>query len=694
MEKEAIRPPDQRPLSGLQIERLAKVVQLDPAVLKGLSYLDVTDKFKWHFEWPWRNHHKICGRVVKKDPVTGEELPVPFATVHVQDTDSSWISYAPKGSDWLWHYPIRQHRDTIATTRTDECGNFCVWVPWYTIEWIRTWHREIICDPFIRPKIKDYLPPLEFEKPTWPPKFGPGPDPQPDWKKVLGLPSATAENFFGKQLMTRLASGQIPDKLLQKQLTDQIEMRAFSSELKPTLPEEFQMALQHQDLDKGLEAIHAAVGLHTGVDIKQLGKFDPNKVIGPFWRCREVVWAEWQPHFDVPDITFEVLQDTNGDGVEEVIYHEGFFDVRWDAGALPNVKLVASPRAIAIRTCHGPKILCGDQPGILTAGNMPINDLGYVSNDGYAIRPNRPQPASVSSPIGISNGIDAQTPFCYALPIFGCVNIPNAQHYLVEYDTGDGLGFRPFKGLTWPITVVVGGAVTHPTVSPDSAGWYPVLPDVPGTTRIPEHQILAWPTWNYPNGKYVLRVKVATSADKSITTLSDPVTIQVDNSAPTITYSTLAWGEDGVAFPNNLLVPCPMIKRGAVPKKVFVKVEFEVFSDHYRNSGLSSNGCGDGSNFILESLKLINAANGNDPVTAPSGHWHTSVGQHGIKYSAILSLESTASPGAYLISSSATSRSMNPDGLDNSSTDHWFTDNTFPTITAYSEHRIAVVNEN
>ncbi len=52
---------------------------------------------------------------------------------------------------------------------------------------------------------------------------------------------------------------------------------------------------------------------------------------GPFKRCFDVFVPKWVPMLDVPDITFRVLQDTNGDGVEEQVYGEAFFQVRWDA---------------------------------------------------------------------------------------------------------------------------------------------------------------------------------------------------------------------------------------------------------------------------------------------------------------------------------------------------------------------------
>ena len=80
-------PPDQRKLTKTQAARLGALAKLRSEDLVGLTVAQITDKFKWKVIPEFLFFRRICGRVVKKDPVTGVEYPVPFATVHVQDTD-------------------------------------------------------------------------------------------------------------------------------------------------------------------------------------------------------------------------------------------------------------------------------------------------------------------------------------------------------------------------------------------------------------------------------------------------------------------------------------------------------------------------------------------------------------------------------------------------------------------------------
>ncbi|HEX8906352.1 MAG TPA: hypothetical protein VF771_16000, partial [Longimicrobiaceae bacterium] len=80
-------PPDRRPLGDMQARRLSQVTGLDASELAGSSALEISDKFSWQLDPALLRFRRVCGRVVKKDPATGEERPVPFATVHVEDTD-------------------------------------------------------------------------------------------------------------------------------------------------------------------------------------------------------------------------------------------------------------------------------------------------------------------------------------------------------------------------------------------------------------------------------------------------------------------------------------------------------------------------------------------------------------------------------------------------------------------------------
>jgi hypothetical protein len=112
------------------------------------------------------------------------------------------------------------------------------------------------------------------------------------------------------------------------------------------------------------------------------------------------------PLLDVPDITFRVTQDVDGDGDQDVIYAESHFDVRWNSGNIPDVTLYADPIAVAGLTCDTPEVPCENVPAITFAGLMPLvnppapaapyHDAGSGEAPnfalGYARRPNRPHP--------------------------------------------------------------------------------------------------------------------------------------------------------------------------------------------------------------------------------------------------------------------------------------------------------------
>jgi hypothetical protein len=68
---------------------------------------------------------------------------------------------------------------------TDECGEFCVWVPRWDIDWILRWRRERFCFPFERPSIIDLLEDLPIPVERVPRRPWPEPDPPFDLGRVL-----------------------------------------------------------------------------------------------------------------------------------------------------------------------------------------------------------------------------------------------------------------------------------------------------------------------------------------------------------------------------------------------------------------------------------------------------------------------------------------------------------------------------
>ena len=96
---------------------------------------------------------------------------VPNATVHVEDTDCSFLGLFPvEDPAWWWFWPIFCQREVIATTMTDECGNFCVCIPRWDIDRILRFRLQRICFPDIyRPNLRDLIGDIVLErKPPFP----------------------------------------------------------------------------------------------------------------------------------------------------------------------------------------------------------------------------------------------------------------------------------------------------------------------------------------------------------------------------------------------------------------------------------------------------------------------------------------------------------------------------------------------
>ncbi len=674
--------PDQKKLTAIQASRLSALTRIDVKHLTGQTVAEIAAKWKWHIDPALFLFERICGRVVKKDPVTGVEYPVPFATVHVEDTDCSFVGYFPKPWPWGWMFPFWCHREELGEVTTDSCGNFCIWIPRFEIDWIVRWRKERICFPdfFLRPSIKDLLPrELPHIDPGFPP-HGPGPDPGPlDLLSKFSLPSIEAiSGPAARDLARRFQAIQSARTLgaRAESLDRQLNARAFETELPPPLPHEFRKALvgradvASEKRANAHEAIRSAVAMKLGVEASELGKFQLSNCIGPFFHCIDIFVPEWQLILDVPDITFRVTQDTNGDGVEETIYSEGFFDVRWDATSIPDVTLVASSIAKESHACDAPVVPCGNAPALLFAGLMPLADLNYFDSvEGYATRPNRPLPPSGPRPA-------AQTPFLQTLQLYGCVNIPGAKYYRVLQSTDDGATFSAITGLQWNIFPIPSGSPL--TISADSSGWYDVLtnPD----SYHPARMVIEWPTPTL--GKRVLKIEVG-DASKAVLQSSAPVALRLDNTTPTVVFNTLAWKfstEPDSAFylpGRDLLVTCPTIRRGASPQDIEVQFDALVSANHLRDASIGSFGCGGGSFALTTSA-------------SSAAHWHDDVNDNSVFLSGRYRLDHTALEGAYGFECVANSRAMNPSGADGGHLADWFYDPIY--VYANPQVRVAIVN--
>jgi len=648
--------PDQLTINQIQAERLASLTRLDAKELAGKTHLDLSDRLKWVLDPQLLFWRKICGRVVKKDPVTGELHPIPNATVHVEDTDCSLVAYFPPASRYAWFYPLSCRRETLATVTTDECGEFCVWVPRWDIDWILRWRRERFCFPFERPSIIDLLEDLPIPVERVPRRPWPEPDPPFDLGRVLDrvsrLTSSQLSDALGPELGSSVSAVAGRAAVGASTINATALLAGAAASHPPPLPAEFKQVAFSESRNKErdaptMEMARSTLANRLGVDVGRLKGFDLRYPIGPFKRCVTYYVPEWSLVFDVPDITFRVTQDVDGDGNEEVIYSEGFFDVRWNAGAIGPVILKASDLARESRLCDHPPVVCGNVPSIQFGGMMPLS-AAYLDNaTGYARRPNRPRP--IPPPIMQP---DATAPFCQNVNLFGCLIRTGATKYRLAYRfSSDGGGTFspevPFTNVEWWWHPLVGPPV-HAVA--DANGWY-ALP--PAGLIGPEVNFLF--PFNGADGLYEIRLQMGTGVN-TVVSSSSVVRLRVDNSLPIYTPSIL-WRVVGSGPWNPLTSPCPLVTRGTVPQDVEFDVRWDVSAHHYRNASISAGDCGSGS-FGAPVIQGDSTASGG------TDDWHQGPTDNAVVFHARYTLPAGAAQGTYNFGMNANTRAFNPSGAD------------------------------
>lgn len=663
--------PDQIKITQLQAERLAAMSDLTAKELVGLTVADISEKFRFKIDPRLLFFRKVCGKVVKKDPITGVEYPVPYATVFVEDTDCSLLGFFPQHSKWGWYFPFRCRREVIASVKTDECGRFCVWIPRWDIDWIFRFRSERHCFPIIfeRPSIRDLLDDLIPERIPFPfpepdprigPRPGPGPDPAPFLDFDRGSLIRLIENNIGVDVAGKLNRMFTPAAFGSSnvEMTATLNQNAFEQNMAPPLPMELRTNAAGQNLTENIDMDVARSSLATRLkfDAAELKTLNLQSFIGPFKRCYDVLIPEWVPIIDVPDITFRVTQDTDGDGDEETIYSEGYFQVRWNSSSpMPNVKIYAGPNARAGKECGDLPIPCGNTPAIVMAGRMPVVSVPTVFNPltGYALRPNRPHPSGLF--LDALPNPNAASPFRGAVTLLGCLKsnskVP-ATHYRIvyKYSSNAGLTFTsptPFVNLTWPLFRLDGGGNPewhYPT--PDSNGWYPIALPAGPNPFLPQNILLDWPTYAYSNGRYALTLEMGTGGVASAS--SAEVAFNVDNSYPQAPL-TVEWRKAGGGAFQLLTYPCPLVRRGVVPVDLEFRVTLQASASHLRSAQLFANGCG-GGNFSF--------------ISGTTAHWHTSTADNAVTLQAVFGLSAVTLEGSYGFSAHIASRAFNPNGGD------------------------------
>lgn len=87
--------PDKIKLGAIQTDRLGALNDVPAKELIGLMVAQISDKFRFKIDPTLLFFRRICGEVVRKDPITSVEYPVAYATVNVEDFTvpaTAWVS--------------------------------------------------------------------------------------------------------------------------------------------------------------------------------------------------------------------------------------------------------------------------------------------------------------------------------------------------------------------------------------------------------------------------------------------------------------------------------------------------------------------------------------------------------------------------------------------------------------------------
>ncbi|WP_158224011.1 helix-hairpin-helix domain-containing protein [Halorubrum salipaludis] len=679
----AVTPDDWR-VTKRQLTHIRTLADDAPLELDAETALDLRDRLEFAVDPDLLDFRRVCGRVVTYDADTDEYHPVPNATVHVEDTDCSFLSQFPSDLGLGWFYPYDCTRETIATTTTDECGEFCVYVPTWDIDRVLSFREERLCLPEIaKPRLRDVLErPEVFPDPVRPPDLRPRPrpDPLPDRLFDPGVLERTTE-LLGDAAVRRLGAGTEGGSFgdPRPDLGIDLDRPAFPDPPEPPTPEGF----RRPEPDERVELL----GEELPVDREVLGAIDPDRFVGPFLACTDVTLPEWRTIVDVPDITFRVTQDVDGDGTEETIYSEGYFDVRWDEAGSVDVDLVADDEANSIPTCDGltPENVECDGPSIDSVGLMPTRAPIYDDETGYARRINRPKPSGSTS-----SRPDGTAPFSGTLQLHGCHRFEEAEYYRVLYSY-EGGPEQPFTGHEWHAPAIGRDPVhVQPT---GSDGWYPIL-DIPylesyygeslgDNPLLFPYWLLNWNTRGYRNGTYEVRLQLGDANGDPLSTASARYAIEVDNRAPNLDISRLAWGKlsDPVEkWDNDITESCPQIRRPA-GENIGIKVTFRAWGEHFRSVQAKMNGCN-------RNPTLYRPSSGG---SSQYSYWHETVGDRNHRKTVAFEVPSGYQQGAYRLRLRAVSRAFNPAGGNSGPSTNWEYDNG--RIDTWFTRSISITNQ-
>jgi hypothetical protein len=658
--------PDERPVTKREAAYLASQTGVSAEELVGRPVAELSHILRWRIDPISLLFRKVCGRVVRQAPISGLIQGVPNATVHVLDTDCSFVGLFPVESAWWWYWPLWCDTEEIGTTQTDECGNFCAWIPRWAIDRILQFRLERFCFPDIyRPNIRDILREI-VAGPVIRPNPNP-PDPSPFERLAVEHLPIVAERLgqnVANQLRRALANRSFGSSM--GAVLDLLDVPAFGVGLHPPVA----AAPKHL---RDLIPAHVATRVAASAESKNAlaERLAPRDFVGPFVRCVDVVVPEWVTVIDFPDISFRVTQDVDLDGDQEVIYSEGLFDVRWDAGDIPPVVLHASQIARPSAICEGPGVICEDVPAIRTVGLMPLEPSHHDATSGLSIKVNRPRPLGLSTSPQAS---PAATPYAGTLQLHGCQRIGGAVYYRILYKL-ESANEAAFTGVEWWAPRLGSGPPFH--IQADTDGWYPILPV--GDLVFP-YWLFNWETEG--KGHYVVRLETGDAAQDHLE-YSAPIAFEVDNYAPSATFDDIRWGLSATGpFPDTNILPavCPLITRPA-RADIYLRVRWSVSANHLLTASLSAGGCGGVSPVLVPPPP---------PLDPSYDHWHTDPLDDAVTRTAIVKILGAAQPGCYDVTITAWSRSFNPAGDGGGPGTDWLTNYFY--LPSQTSRGIAVID--
>ncbi|MGH1488189.1 MAG: hypothetical protein ACRBK7_02150 [Acidimicrobiales bacterium] len=641
---------EDRRLTGRQAKFLSEESGMAAKKLARMKVSEVIDELRFVIDPQLLTHRKVCGTVVRVNPETGQKEPVPHATVHVEDTDCRMFGFFPQQNPWWWWgWMISCKRETLATVSTDECGRFCVLIPRWDIDYVLRLRRRWVCPP-VRPQLNDLLaripePRIPIPEPpvfTRPPLIGPAPINGP---RPLAAPANVDlghGDVFEKEMMLGSVLGS-----RAPMIESQTEVMLGEAGADP-----FQRPVFEAPMAAPLD------GAARKRAVQSLGK-DAAKALeaaplGPFLRCHSVFSLEWSPIIDIPDISFRVTQDIDGDGDEETIYNEGLFQVRWNDNDNSDVELIASTSAKSTPVCGLEEVACQDTPAILVAGRMPLLEAGaspafHDHETGFAVRPNRPRTGGTVTGAPID---PARAPYARDLQLVGCVHVDDAEYYRVTYSHGDATDV-PFTE-SWTSAADPGVSPTgYVDIAPDIDGWYAIA-DI--EQQLEDHWLLNWRTTRYANGRYDVKLELADGDKNPIGSESEVVPFMVDNVRPSLHFASVSWkqGTDGGEL---IGLSCPTIGRPDPGQPVELTVTWTTTADHLRSATLTAFGCGAGGTIVKT---------GGD-----SEVWHTEAFETGGTWTATYEIPGGALPGAYGMTIGGVGRGFSPAGASGPGV-NWF----------------------